>query len=72
MPDAQVAVIVFNTETGKVVAVPPGVAVNCDMWFDAVHKPSILVPELERLYIAVSSRGKTDTTMALQIYEVQG
>jgi hypothetical protein len=35
-------------------------------------KSSILVPELDRLYIAVSSKGKTDATMALRIYEVQG
>lgn len=34
-------------------------------------KSSIFVPELNRLYVAVSSKGKPDATMALQIYEVQ-
>jgi hypothetical protein len=34
-------------------------------------KSSIFVPQLNRLYVAVSSKGKADAKMALQIYEVQ-
>jgi DNA-binding beta-propeller fold protein YncE len=34
-------------------------------------KSSIFVPQLNRLYIAFSSKGKADAKMALQIYEVQ-
>jgi DNA-binding beta-propeller fold protein YncE len=34
-------------------------------------KSSIFVPQLNRLYVAVSSKGKPDATMALQIYDVQ-
>jgi len=104
VPDAQVALIVFNTDIGKVAAAPPCVAVNSDVWFDAVPKrttlpeakqrmclrsttriitntaevptanrakSSVLVPELDRLYIAVFSKGKTEATVTLQIYEVQ-
>src|SRR5216683_4027273 len=34
-------------------------------------KTSLLVPQLNRLYIAVSGKGKEDAILALQIYEVQ-
>jgi len=34
-------------------------------------RTSILVPELNRLYIAVSGKGKPDAKLALQIYEIQ-
>jgi len=34
-------------------------------------RTSILVPELNRLYIAVSGKGKPDAKLALQIYELQ-
>jgi len=34
-------------------------------------RTSILVPELNRLYIAVSGKGKADAKLALQIYELQ-
>jgi DNA-binding beta-propeller fold protein YncE len=34
-------------------------------------KSSIFAPELNRLYVAVSSKGRPDATMALQIYEVR-
>lgn len=34
-------------------------------------KSSIFVPTLKRLYVAVSSKGKPDAKMAMQIYEVQ-
>jgi hypothetical protein len=34
-------------------------------------KSSIFVPELNRLYIAVSGKGKPDATLELRIYEVQ-
>ncbi len=34
-------------------------------------KSSIFVPELKRLYIAVSGKGKPDAKLELQIYEVQ-
>ena len=34
-------------------------------------KTSILVPELNRLYIAVSGKGKPDAKLSLQIYELQ-
>jgi DNA-binding beta-propeller fold protein YncE len=34
-------------------------------------KTSVLVPSLNRLYIAVSGKGKPDAKLALQIYEVQ-
>ena len=34
-------------------------------------KSSIFVPELKRLYVAVSGKGKTDARLELQIYEVQ-
>jgi hypothetical protein len=34
-------------------------------------RTSILVPELKRLYIAVSGKGKPDAKLALQIYEIQ-
>jgi hypothetical protein len=33
-------------------------------------KTSVLVPELNRFYIAVSGKGKADAKMALQIYDV--
>jgi DNA-binding beta-propeller fold protein YncE len=34
-------------------------------------RTSILVPELNRLYIAISGKGKPDAKLALQIYEIQ-
>jgi DNA-binding beta-propeller fold protein YncE len=34
-------------------------------------KTSIFVPELNRLYIAVSGKGKPDAKLSLQVYEVQ-
>ena len=34
-------------------------------------KTSILVPELNRIYIAVSGKGKADAKLALQVYELQ-
>ncbi|HXM96284.1 MAG TPA: hypothetical protein VOA64_18855 [Candidatus Dormibacteraeota bacterium] len=34
-------------------------------------RTSLLVPELNRLYIAVSGKGKPDAKLALQIYELQ-
>jgi hypothetical protein len=34
-------------------------------------KTSIYVPELNRLYIAVSGKGKPNPKMALQVYDVQ-
>ncbi len=34
-------------------------------------KTSILVPELNRMYIAVSGKGKPDAKLALQVYELQ-
>jgi DNA-binding beta-propeller fold protein YncE len=34
-------------------------------------RTSLLVPELNRLYIAVSGKGKADAKLALQIYELQ-
>jgi hypothetical protein len=34
-------------------------------------KTSIYVPELNRLYIAVSGKGRPDPKMALQVYDVQ-
>src|SRR3979490_1935449 len=34
-------------------------------------RTSILVPELNRLYVAVSGKGKPDAKLALQIYEIQ-
>ncbi len=34
-------------------------------------KTSILVPELNRLYVAVSGKGKPDAQLALQIFEIQ-
>jgi DNA-binding beta-propeller fold protein YncE len=97
--------IVFNTDTGKVVASLPCVGVNSDMSFDVERKriyvtgtetasvfeqvdadhykhivevptayrakSSIFVPELKRLYVAVSGKGKPDAKLELQIYEVQ-
>jgi DNA-binding beta-propeller fold protein YncE len=97
--------IVFNTDTGKVVASLPCVGVNSDMSFDVSRKriyvtgsetasvfeqhdadhyehiaevptayrakSSIFVPELKRLYVAVSGKGKPDAKLELQIYEVQ-
>jgi DNA-binding beta-propeller fold protein YncE len=97
--------IVFDTDTGKVVASLPCVGGNSDMSFDVVRKriyvtgsetasvfeqetadhykhiaevptayrakSSIFVPELNRLYIAVSGKGKPDATLELRIYEVQ-
>jgi hypothetical protein len=34
-------------------------------------KTSLLVPELNRLYVAVSGKGKDDAKLAMQIYEIQ-
>jgi hypothetical protein len=34
-------------------------------------KSSIFVPELKRLYVADSGKGKPDAKLALQIFEVQ-
>jgi hypothetical protein len=34
-------------------------------------KTSILVPELNRMYIAVSGKGNADAKLALQVYELQ-
>ena len=97
--------IVFNTDTGKVVATLPCVGVNSDMSLDVARKriyvtgsettsvfeqrdadhyehiaevptayrakSSIFVPELKRLYVADSGKGKPDAKLALQIYEAQ-
>jgi DNA-binding beta-propeller fold protein YncE len=97
--------IVFNTDTGKVVASLSCVGVNSDMSFDVERKriyvtgdqtasvfeqgdadhykhiaevptayrakSSIFVPELKRLYVAASGKGKPDAKLELQIYEVQ-
>src|ERR1700736_465678 len=97
--------IVFNMDTGKVVATLPCVGVNSDMSLDVAHKriyvtgsetatvieqrdadhyeqiaevptayrakSSIFVPELKRLYVADSGKGKPDAKLALQIFEVQ-
>jgi DNA-binding beta-propeller fold protein YncE len=97
--------IVFNTDTGKVVASLPCVGVNSDMSLDIAHKriyitgsdtatvieqrdadhyehiaevptayrakSSIFVPQLNRLYVADSGKGKPDAKLALQIFEVQ-
>jgi len=97
--------IVFNTDTGKVVASLPCVGVNSDMSIDVARKriyitgsdtasvfeqrdadhyehiaevptayrakSSIFVPELKRLYVADSGKGKPDAKLALQIFEVQ-
>ncbi len=97
--------LVFDTDTGKVVASLPCAPLHDDMWFDAAHKriyvtgsetttvfeqkdadhythladvptgfrakTSILVPELNRFYIAVSGKGKADAKLALQVYELQ-
>jgi DNA-binding beta-propeller fold protein YncE len=97
--------IVFNTDTGKVVASLPCVGVNSDMSFDAERKriyitgsdtasvfeqrdadhyehiaevptayrakSSIFVPQLKRLYVADSGKGKAGAKVALQIFEVQ-
>jgi len=96
--------IVFNLDTGKVVATLPCVGVNSDMWFDIARKriyvtgsetasvfeqhdadhyehmtevptayrakSSIFVPELNRLYVADSGKGKPDARLALQIFEI--
>ena len=97
--------IVFNTDTGKVVASLLCVGVNSDMSFDVARKriyvtgsdtasvfeqldadhykhiaevptafrakSSIFVPQLKRLYVADSGKGKPDAKLALQIFEVQ-
>ena len=34
-------------------------------------KTSLLVPQLNRLYVAVSGKGKNDAKLAMQIYEIQ-
>jgi DNA-binding beta-propeller fold protein YncE len=97
--------IVFNSDTGKVVASLPCVGVNSDMSLDVTHKriyvtgsetasvfeqedadhyrhiaevptayrakSSVFVPELKRLYVAVSGKGKPDAKLELRMYEVQ-
>ena len=97
--------IVFNTDTGKVVASLPCAGVNSDMSFDASRKriyvtgsetasvfeqrdadhyehiaevptayrakSSIFVPDLKRLYVAVSGKGKPDAKLELRIYKAQ-
>jgi len=96
--------VVFNADTGKVVASLPCVGVNSDMSIDFARKriyitgsdtasvfeqrdadhyehiaeiatayrakSSIFVPELKRLYVADSGKGKPDAKLALQIFEV--
>jgi hypothetical protein len=34
-------------------------------------KTSLLVPQLNRLYVAVSGKGKDGAKLAMQIYEIQ-
>jgi DNA-binding beta-propeller fold protein YncE len=97
--------VVFNTDTGKVVASLPCAGLNSDMSLDVARKriyvtgsdtasvfvqrdadhyehiaevptayrakSSIFVPELKRLYVADSGKGKPDAKLALQIFEVQ-
>ena len=97
--------IVFDTDSGKVVARLPCVGVNSDISRDVARqriyvsgsetasvfaqrdadhyehlaevptayraKSSIFVPELNRLYLAASSKGKPEAKMALLIYEAQ-
>jgi DNA-binding beta-propeller fold protein YncE len=97
--------VVFNMDTGKVVASLPCVGVNSDMSLDVKRKriyitgsdtatvidqrdadhyeqiaevptayrakSSIFVPQLNRLYVADSGKGKPDAKLALQIFEVQ-
>lgn len=97
--------IVFDTNTGKIVATLPCVGVNSDMSMDVARrriyvtgsetasvfeqrdadhyehiaeiptayraKSSIFVPELKRLYVADSGKGKPEAKLALQIFEVQ-
>ena len=97
--------IVFNLDTGKVVASLPCVGLNSDMSLDVMHKriyvtgndtisvfeqrdadhyqhlaevpsayrakSSIFVPQLGRLYVADSGKGKPDAKLALQIFETQ-
>jgi YVTN family beta-propeller protein len=97
--------VVFNTDTGKVVASLPCVGVNSDMSLDVARKriyitgsdtasvfaqrdadhyehiaevptayrakSSIFFPQLNRLYIADSGKGKPDAKLALQIFEPQ-
>src|SRR5579872_4771571 len=97
--------VVYNTDTGKVVASLPCVGVNSDMSIDVARKriyvtgsdtasvfeqrdadhyehlaevptafrakSSIFVPQLSRLYIADSGKGKPDAKLALQIFEAQ-
>jgi DNA-binding beta-propeller fold protein YncE len=97
--------IVFNTDSGKVVTSLPCVGVNSDMSLDVARKriyvtgsdtasvfeqrdkdhyehiaevptafrakSSIFVPQLKRLYVADSGKGKPDAKLALQVFEVQ-
>lgn len=97
--------VVFNTDSGKVVTSLPCVGVNSDMSLDVARKriyitgsdtasvfvqhdadhyehiaevptafrakSSIFVPQLNRLYVADSGKGKPDAKLALQIFEVQ-
>jgi len=97
--------IVYNADTGKIVATLPCAPLHDDMWFDSARKriyvtgsettsvfvqndadhythvgdvptgfrakTSLLVPELNRLYIAVSGKGKPTAKLALQVYDVQ-
>jgi hypothetical protein len=34
-------------------------------------RTSVFIPELKRLYVAVSGKGKADAKLAMQIYDVQ-
>ena len=97
--------VVFNMDTGKVVATLPCAGVNSDMSLDAKRKriyitgsdtatvieqrdadhyahiaevptayrakSSIFVPQLNRLYVADSGKGKPDAKLALQIFDAQ-
>jgi YVTN family beta-propeller protein len=97
--------VVFNIDSGKVVASLPCAGVNSDMSLDVARmriyitgtdtasvfeqrdadhyehiaevptayraKSSIFVPQLNRLYVADSGKGKPDAKLALQIFEVQ-
>ncbi len=97
--------LIFNADTGAVVATFPISDMNDDLPFDVTHKllfatgtesttvfsqkdadhyvhvadvptgyrakTSILVPELNRLYVAVSGKKKADAKLAVQIYEIQ-
>jgi DNA-binding beta-propeller fold protein YncE len=97
--------IVYDTDTGKVVASLPCVGVNSDISIDTARrriyitgseaasvfrqidanhyehlsdvttayraKTSVFVPQLSRLYVAVSGKGKPGAKLELRIYEAQ-